>query len=356
MPTTVPRASSLAQLRRLVVGAPVSSAHGLHWAAELAFQMGAPVHHVYSGHLAATTTASTVYVPYARSPGAQLIRVTAELHPTAADARVTATLSLTNGLTLPGDHFDGTNAHTAPLTSAVGRPELKGYMSVAAVTVGAIQDLAVTWAVSSGTPQGWYRICVTEVPLADLNPGYSPTTERGLNSAWPLPPNRLVDGSASTSHGFARLWAEMHTARTEMRRHWALATPELDATAWTSTSAGGAELAWTGQTGSHNNRWKLRARRLGSSSTTNNYTLKARYRVQGGGTGTIDVTIDGTTYSLTGLTSATYASAASAAGAVTLATNNADQECTISKIEGSVSGGGTIYVSQVALIEHHLTP
>ena len=126
MSTPVPQTPSSFAFAGVRIGQPVVSGGFSRWSDELAHLLGhvvhvageAVVHDRPAGRTPMKGLAHTVWVPYARSPGAQTIRVTCELHPgTEEDGTQTLTATLPAGASwLPGGAggLDGSIAFRNP--------------------------------------------------------------------------------------------------------------------------------------------------------------------------------------------------------------------------------------------------
>jgi hypothetical protein len=355
MPTTVPQTPAAAELRRLAVGQPVSSAHGQRWASDLAHLLAHAVEPVFARSFPLITAGSnTVRVPYARSPGVQLLYVAVELHPAAAGDAGTIALTLTGATLLAGSssELDGAVSIRCETTRARFGVIHDGYLDVSGVTAGTIQDLAVAWTASVGS-NGIYRLHVAEVPLLDVDPAGAPSTEVGVNGAWPAPQNRLCDsagGVTTVGHGFARVIAQLDKARAGMKRHWSIATIEHVSHALTRTGAGMGALTWQG--GSYSPVFRLRARRLYTTATANAYTLRVRYWMSDGATtATFRAIINGANSDLALTNKNGVGNAGALTMATTVPTSTVDQDVGITVEAEITAGAGILYVDMVALIE-----
>lgn len=353
MPTTVPSYPSPSQLSSMAVARPVSgSVNGQRWANELAFLRAHAVQSVAAVKLPRHATASTVRVAYNRSPGCNVIRVEVELHVTIvfpSFGRINASVALSGATLIAGSLLDGSSELLVPESEVSDYPVYVAYLDVSGVTAGTTQYIDISWTdVSNGT--GLYRVAVHEVPLAEVDPVGAATTEVGLNGGWPNPPNKLEAGATNVSYGWARIFGELDGARYTCRRHWQLATPEITAAAWTTSSTVDGPLTWN-ITGAYDPDWYIRARRLYATTTANAHTLVGRLRMDAGGSsGRVRILLDGVASgTLTvpaGTTSFTTISTA-----VSVPTNTSGQLVKV-EFDARVDGGGqTLYCSNLALIE-----
>jgi hypothetical protein len=226
MPSPVPPQPTPADLDRLQVKQLVSGDHARRWAADINFLRGhvaQPVAAIDVQNSATSTTPVDWHFFYSRSGGIRVLMIAVEI----GSASTTDGGRLYVEVTLPAGAswvegaaggLDGTVAFATPGAFFLRRPKAVGYVDVSGLTVGALNDIKITTTVDSGEA-GLARATIVEVPLADVRVEESPTGEVGVSSSWPLPPNRLVAGTASTSLGFARLQDQMHRCRTENRRH-----------------------------------------------------------------------------------------------------------------------------------------
>lgn len=359
MATSVPSQPTPARLARLAVGQPVSSAHGSRWAQDLAFLEAYALPPVAAATLPQTsaTSPSTLRVAYARSPGCQLLLVRVQQHPRAAiGARSTITATLTGATWYVANGLDGTAELNAPPHDR--RDEggvVVGYLDVSGVTAGTVQDLAIVTANVADNPYGLREVLVAELPVAAVDPVGAPTTEVGVDGAWPSRDNPLYDGATDQARGFVRLWDRLDAARTKVRRHWQVCALEDTAGAFSCTATGAFGSVVFRPTTGADPAWRLRARALwgASASTPNRYTFRVRYRTANAG-GTVKIRpvfngVAGATLSVGGTTSWTAATVT-----VEVPTDGTDQEVTIRFEAMTDATAGTLYISQLALIEDEL--
>ncbi len=352
MPTTVPESPSPDSLARYRVAQAVSASSGQRTADEIAFNAARCVRPVFSGHFPEQSTGTNdVQIAYSRSPGCKVLLVEVELAATTtAGSDCTVSLLLSGATLVPGSQLDGTALLRAPPEGRRDQTRYVAYLDVTGVTVATIQDLRVRCVSSTGSPLGFWRIHVIEVPTADIDPAGAPTTEVGVNAAWPNPPNVLEAGSASGSLGFVRATAEIDKARSQVKRHCQLCCVELAGRAWTTTSLAWAALTWTGmRTTAYDPDWFVRAKRLYTTTEPNSVTFRARGWVDGAGqSGSVRILLGGVA---SGTLTFNTTTPTAASVAVNVPTNTASQ---IVKVEFEAlvaSAGNQLYLSQLVTID-----
>jgi hypothetical protein len=259
MTVRVPQAPEYAALAPLRVGQPIAAGHGAHWSEELAFLLGGCLNTVVSQTFPARAVSGTAtyHVAYKRSAGAQLILCELEIPEiddpagqcTVAVACTTGTVSLVDPSS--DSPLNGTRVMPGEDDVVLRHAIYRGLIKVTSLAVNTIHDLVFTVAIVSSTstvyPRSLYRLHVVEVPPADADPVGAPSTEIGLDAAWPMTLNRLESGTTGTARGFVRLFGQLDAARAQVHHHWQLCCDEtgLDATSVTfaGTSAGVATTA-----------------------------------------------------------------------------------------------------------------
>lgn len=292
MTTPVAQAATAYDLRGVRTAAPVASGGLSRWSEDLSFTLGHNLHVCGgasilprpAGRTALQGLAYTVRIPYARSPGAQVVRVSVELAPSDDPDTQTVTIALPAGATwLDAGGLDGSVLWpNPPLGRTVGE-ELAGWVDVSGVTVG---DLTLAFgfagAPTANKGQGIRRCHVVEVPLAALD---NAVGEPVLDGASVRPGRLIVDGGAGSTAGTQRLWHLLDAGRASDRRHWCLAGVEsADATGaattphwYRETGAYGA-LTWLYAGGAHDPAHYLRVRDLYATTTATTWQLVVRYR------------------------------------------------------------------------------
>lgn len=328
MSTPVPQTESAFDIAGVRTGQPVVSAGFSRISAELAFLLGYDLHDCGgaqpqkrpAGRTSLVGLTFTVRVPYARSPGAQVVRVAVELNPSDEDETQTLTVTLPTGATwLDAQGLDGTvNFPNPPLGRPIGQ-ELVGWADVSAVTVG---DLDLNFAFKctpAATKAGGIRRCaVVEVPLAALN---NVSTEPVLDGASVRPGRLVIDGGSGTTDGTQRIFHLLDNARASMRQHVCLAGIEsADVTAaavtphWYRETATYGAINWLHTSGSYDVVLYVHPRKLYGTTASTTWYFVVRYRTSNGTACGVKLyaeggTIDSTTRAWT---------AASAASAQTL--------------------------------------
>jgi hypothetical protein len=259
MGTNVPQRPERAPLAPLRVGQPVRLGHGGHWLESLAFLLAGRVQpiasHVFPARAVSGT--ATYHVAYKRSAGAQLILCELEIPEiddpagqcTVAVACTTGTVSVVDPSS--DSPLNGTRVMPGEDDVVLRHAIYRGLIKVTSLAVNTIHDLVFTVAVVTSTstvyPRSLYRLHVVEVPPADADPVGAPSTEVGLDAAWPMTLNRLESGTTGTARGFVRLFGQLDAARAQVHHHWQLCCDEtgLDATSKTfdGASAGVATTA-----------------------------------------------------------------------------------------------------------------
>lgn len=298
MTTPVSQAATAFDLSGVRTGKPVVSAGLTRWSSDLSFLLGHNLHvcggatilERPAGHTSLVGLLFSVVVPYARSPGAQVVRVSVELAPSDDDDTQTIVTTLPTGAVwIDAAGLDGSvNFPIPPLGRASGE-EFVGWVDVSAVTVG---DLSLSFAFK-GTPTGskapGIRRCqVVEVPLSALD---NVGTEPVLNASGLRPGRLVIDGSAATVNGTQRVFELLDQARGGMRQHFCLSGVEsADANVaaqtphWHREANSYGALAWLHPTGTRDPSWYLTPRNLYGTTASTAWRFVVRYRTSNGTT------------------------------------------------------------------------
>lgn len=332
------------------VDRPVSSYHGGWYADQLAFLLAhnlPMIASISTGYYEHASNDSVIKFPYYPSPGARALVVGCVLYRGQAE------------VTFAGGTF--IDIGTQPLdgsTSLQGAPPLADtpvlYAVMEAQSFSGLSTITLTRhpvASSYGSiASGIQNVFAFEVPRAAIDPVSSPTTDVSFNRAWPIPPGKLIDGSASSSRGFTRMLDQINSARSEVRAHRTLATLEDTTNAWQTTSTSYTPLIASGC------EWYCRARRLYTTSSPNPQTLYVRYRSDQQWSLRVKTTVNGVT------TNNDFTTIPANAGSFTTYTsslnlstahNTAGEEQQVKvELEYKLNSAGTLYVSCVSLIEN----
>lgn len=371
MSTPVPDHPEAAQLRRFGVGRPVSTAHGRRWAQELAYLLAYNVPSVYSGVVTGDDTgigAHGTHLAYRRSPGVRVLYVGVELANGPPGSYTTGYVQgvptgnvdvFVNGSAFGGGALESglgdiSNPIQAPHFSVRNPPIYEAYLDVSALSTAAVQRLTFSWGTSS-SHSGIYRLHVAEVPLLDVDPNGAPTTEPGISASWATPEGRLVDSTPDQGEGFERIYAQLDAARSQVRRHLQVVTPEVaGSAAYTMMRPANAtlvgNLAWRGTAGlTAQRKFFMRARRLYAATVGNAYTVWLRYQAPAGGT--FRVLANGVATDLTLPTAATYGQFS---GAVSIPCNGTDQDVELEFLAANASTTDPLLISTIALVENEV--
>jgi hypothetical protein len=371
MGVPVPQVDEASAVTRVLTGLPVSSANHSRWNNDLLFlncYVGHPILSE-SGLPSISTSPHAYYVAFKKSPGVNCLRITVETNLSTAGTRpqvqcaVTSSAGSVNwvesGVALL---LDGSNYLTTDVSVAQDYPSYTNSLDVSALTDGTIYDLIFTLTDKAGsTTRGLYRINVVEVPLADVDPVTSPTTELGADASWLMSTdaNRIVDGTTSISYGMTRVLDQLETARTKRRRHWQIIAAEDTTNAFqTSSTAAGNALPFP--TGSPTFRFRAKALYGVGAGTPNSFLVRVRYRTSttqkpnvrfavtpvGGSVTNTDFKLAASS----GVWTATTVDDTSTTMALSLPNTGTVQEFSLTLGLWN-STAGTVYVSQIALIE-----
>ena len=199
------------------------------------------------------------------------------------------------------------------------------------------------------------RFVVEEIALADTDALNNPTTELGVNAAWPIAPaGQLIEGDAAEGDGFARVLYELENARYRTRRHcqWAHieydpASPYLGTSGIKCTTTAASWGSFTNIDGS----LQLQAREL-YTGTADKYTVWIRYLCSVGGKLRIGVTpVGGSTTNTDVTLSASSVWATATVSSIDIPVTGTNAEVEIS-LQGQVNSTGTLYLANFALIEN----
>ena len=350
MGTPTGRQSSQGELLSYVVGQSVSRSHGLRGQNDLSFVLAwAGAHPIVSTQVfgagaftAPAASPATIPVIYARNPGVQVLMIEARPQATSAGGYGTLTVTAATGSVtwISAGGLDGTATITGSVHETINVPVLRGFLDVSALTVGTPIELRFTSA-STSNFAGYEYIHAIEVPLVASDPVGAPSTEVGLDSAWPSTNGFLVDGSATASpRGMQRWAAQMDLARASVKRHIQVATYDDNSGPWQSASG----VATTFEI------IKVRARRLYSTSTPNACLYIVTYRTSTGATAGEATLSDGTTTVTLSLPASTTRTTAQIAFPLTCA--GTDQEADLTITYRRASGAGTVYFSNFCLLEN----
>lgn len=369
MPTPVPLQPQESSLDRLVVGAPVSARHGARWASQIAYLLGRHGHRVCSHTVQAlsarTSSSKRVQVQYLRSKLAQVALVAIELRddattvivgsapiPSGHDVRVTVTAPSGASWIERGtaeEPLDGSADISLPSPFLAGRKWLYGLLDVSGVSSTTVSTMTIDIAGSGGdTHLGLGTVQLVELPLASIKPE---SGESGLLISWPDPRNYLEEGaSAAGPRGLSSLVDLEQQVVARQRWWWQIlgyedSAPTTGGDTWYRTGAAGA-INWRGGlAAAYSPKWRTRVRQLHSG--TFDVVARVRYYAASGGTISVKVTPVGgltTTIAVTCSASAAWTTS-SAIATLSLST---EQRVDI-QVEGTGSGGDTIYLSNVTL-------
>lgn len=293
MATAVPQAPTSFDLDSVRVGRPVVSGGMARLAGELAFLVGHNVHGSIgatipprgAGRTALEGLAYTVSIPYARSHGAQAVRIGVELWPSTerADSQTVSVGSPGGAAWIIPGGLDGSETFYNPSLGATAVQEIVGWVDVSGVTAGTLTDSFDIATNPTSKGGGIRRVTIAEVPLASLAVSAS---GGGWDAAATRPGRLVTDGGSGYARGMQRLFYLLDQARANWRKHFVLAGVESADTAgtgatphWSRETASAGEIDWGFGTSSTTPHWYLEPRELyGSGSATTAYKLRVRYR------------------------------------------------------------------------------
>ncbi len=332
MPSRVPsRPQGGSLISNCAVAAPVSEAVVDRWNNELAYLHSKQVQPIYSGYIVSVPLASgSMRCVYNRSPGVSVIRVDIELARGAGTGSgVTVGVTSSAGtITIIGDgSLNGTRSLDAGYLMVRSPQTFSSYFLVTGITVGTPVELIITWTDITKS-NGLAYLNVVECPLADTSPVIDPTTEMGLDWSWSAAGNPIVNGTSTTPNGIIRVVSQLDGARSAIHRHWQLATPEDDTTAWPVSSAVSASVPF----GTNNSDLTIRGRApLLYTGTSHVCEARVRYRCSAANTGHVTFVVTPIGGAAVNTTIAIPNSGAwtSVTGAILLPTSGTGQEFTI---------------------------
>lgn len=255
-----------------VVGQQASGALFEGIAEALAFLCGRNLPQILSSTDLYPLDTQDVYVLYQRTPACRALAIAVELQGDDTGGRSTVAITLdtgsgsiawypTLGTSESNGQLDGTSE--LPATSTVQRdyPIFEGILDVSALEVGAVSVLRFSSGnVSSSGGQGIFSLSIWEVPIAACDPVASPSEEIGIDPAWLVGGNAIVDGSTASPRGIGRILREMDRARGEVPRQWQICTPEGQP--WTKAATTTGALDWGPRFTSLDHVFRIRARKL----------------------------------------------------------------------------------------------
>ena len=311
MSEPVPTQPTNVQLRRLVVGNPVSSQHLARWGDELAFLLagvGECVADVSFANDVVTSSAFFTSVAYARSPGCQVLLVLVEFNNVAPswNSGRSATIQVKRAL-LPttwvtagppsGGRLDGTGLIALPDADLRNPPFLFGYIDVTSMTPGVIEDIELHWT-PNGVNSAPMRFKLVEVPLALVAPEAAPTTEVGVSSGWTFPGQPIDDGSPSLAVGMQRVLDQYVKSRSLVKRHIQHCMLSFDPADTVSVNPTYGDFNWrpssTFWSGTFVPFWYTFVRRLYAPATNGNaYTFRVVANTTAVGGGSVKLTAVG---------------------------------------------------------------
>lgn len=290
MGTPVTQAPSAFLLAAVRTGEPVNVASMSRLAEEGAFLLGHNLHKAGealcplrpSGRVQLKGLTFSTYVPYTRSPGAQVIRVCVELHDSneIGDSQ-TVSVSLPTGASWI-DHggLDGSRTFYNPPAGRSSPREIVAWADVSGVTA-ALTDVVKVTTTPSSKGAGVRRVSVHESPLSSLAVSAS---EPGWDAAATRAGRPVIDGGASSPRGTQRLFHCLDAARSSWRQHLTLSGVESANAAsagttphWHRESATEGPLDWLQTSGVNDPCWYLQVRDL-YAGTSSAWNLRVRYR------------------------------------------------------------------------------
>lgn len=292
MTTPVPQTATAFDFGGVQTGRAVASAGLSRWSEGLAHLLGYNLHvsggaeitAPPAGHTGLDGLTYSVTVPYCRSPGAMVVRVSVELQPTDEDDTQTVSVTLPTGASwLDANGLDGSVLFPNPPTGRTVGQELAGWADVSGVTVGSLGLLFVFGTVPTGSKaKGIRRVNVVEVPRSSLD---NSASEPVLDGASVRPGRAVVAGDSSTTAGIERAFYLLDLARAYDRRQPCFAGIESANTNTIGTTphvaretATHGALAWQHTSGTGDVVLFLRARDLYADGSTTRYQLVLRYR------------------------------------------------------------------------------
>lgn len=300
MSSPVPQSASAFALSTVRTGRPVATGGLSRWADEIGFVNGYNLHkagEVYvkprpAARVQLEGLSHSVHVPYARSPGAQVVRVTVELQESneLADSQtITATLP-TGASWIEANGLDGTRTFYNPPQGRTAPREIVGWADVSGVTAGTLSDVITLASTASAKGAGIRRVAVHESPLAGLAIDAS---EPGWDAAACRAGRLVIDGGSSSPRGMQRLFHCLDAGRSGFRQHLLIGDIETANTAgasstphWSREANTWGAIDWLTSTGLTTETapcWYLPMRVLyGSSGDAAAFKWRIRYRTSNG--------------------------------------------------------------------------
>lgn len=225
----------------------------------------------------------STYVPYTRSPGAQVIRVCVELH----DSNEIGD-SQTVAVTLPSgaawiDHagLDGSVTFYNPPAGRSSPREIVAWADVSGVTA-ALTDVVKVTTTPTSKGAGVRRVSVHESPLSSLAVSAS---EPGWDAAATRAGRPVIDGGSSSPRGTQRLFHVLDAARASWRQHLTLSGVESSNTAgagttphWHREASTEGALDWLADNAVNDPCFFLQVRDLYAGGSASAWKLRVRYR------------------------------------------------------------------------------
>lgn len=339
-------------LRYQKVNEPVSSYHGQWMADMLSFLLAhklALVANIYPKRYAHATTASELSFPYWKSEGARALIVGVDAFGP-GDCKITVSSSGVSMIDAGSPPLDGSTAFRGSTPASTPNPHLAILDATDFSGLSTIRVLRTPVSRTYGFQvSGIQRVFALEVPRSLIDPVRQPTTDVSFNRAWPIPPGKLVDGSASTSRGFKRVVSQLLKARASVRQHRTLATLEDTTNAWHISSTSYTPLIVDAE-------WYWRARRAYDNATANPHKLYVRYQSDQAWTLRIKTTVNGSATNNDYVYSA-HAGSFTADSTQTLnvstahSTSGHEQEVKV-EIQAKLNTAGNLYVSCVSAVEN----
>lgn len=303
MPIPVPQRPTPDILARYQANQPASAMHFRNQIQRTNFLRGYAVQPYFSGcypepsaNFGPTETQlyNLLFIP---TPGVSLARVQIETHAFSSNKLFSISAVKIDGadatpITGSNDVFSN---NSAPVTASVERLRKTHtmFLDISALDPDTIHTLTL-WCYTPVESKGISSISFCECPYAMIDPNGNPTTEPGVNEAWPDARNRIFAGTASTGAGTQRLIEEVSLARTHARQHFQIATLEDDTRCFKRAASGSfGQLDYQDSFGTtYDPTFYMRAKRK-SAVNTNAYKLYARYKWAGAaGTALIRATIE----------------------------------------------------------------
>lgn len=300
MSSPVPQSASAFALSGVRTGRPVATGGLARWSEEIGFVCGYNLHkagEVFikprpAGRVQLEGLSHSVHVPYVRSPGAQVVRVTVELQDSneLGDSQ-TLTATLPSGATwIEHNGLDGSRTFWNPPLGRTAPREIVGWADVSGVTAGTLSDVLTIASTASAKGAGLRRVTLHEAPLAAFAIDAS---EPGWDAAACRAGRLVVDGGASSPRGMQRLFHCLDAARAGFRQHLLVGDLETANTTgasstphWHREASSWGEINWLTSTGlatEANPCWYLPTRVLyGSSGDAAAFKWRIRYRSSNG--------------------------------------------------------------------------